>query len=160
MRNFKGQVLVETAVVLPILLVLIFGIIDFAIAMMTQNTLTNVAGSGARVAVVTTPLNPETPAVLLSSSKSATAQTIQNSLTNLIPFSFYKNTIASSVTYKLERLDPASGTPLTGTVKAGDIVRVTLTWPNFPTITPFYKLLGSSNSLTLTGAASMRDERG
>jgi Flp pilus assembly protein TadG len=166
MRKSEGQVLVETAIILPILFILIFGIIDFGLAMFMQNTLASVAGSGARTAVVTTPLNPETTNGLLYSSNSITAQTIQNNLTSAIPFSFYQNKAVTAVTYKLESLDPVTGATLTGPVQSGNMVRVTLSWQSFPTITPLYNILkivtgssqSGSNSLSLSGAASMRYE--
>lgn len=48
----RGQVLVEFVLVLPMLLVLIIGIIEFANAWRTSQTITNVAREGARFAVV------------------------------------------------------------------------------------------------------------
>lgn len=48
----RGQVLVEFVLVLPILLVLVIGIIEFASAWRVSQTITNVAREGARYAVV------------------------------------------------------------------------------------------------------------
>ena len=48
----SGQGLVEFALVLPFLLVLVFGIIEFGNAFRTYQTVTNVAREGARQAVL------------------------------------------------------------------------------------------------------------
>jgi len=47
-----GQALVETALVLPVLLLIFFGFIDFAGAAFAYNNLENAARSGTRVAAV------------------------------------------------------------------------------------------------------------
>lgn len=158
MIHKKGQVLVETACVLPLLLVLIFGMVDFGRAMYTKNTLNNAARSGARVAAVTPGLTPTSPAVSLFSLNSEPANTIQKSIFNGIPTD-------NSVTYELIRKN-AAGTSMPGTVTTGDQVQINLTYPNFPMITPLYNILAlitnsapqDSNGLTITGQASMRYE--
>lgn len=50
-----GQSLVETAIVLPLLLVLLVGIVMFANAWRTSQTVTNATREGARFGVVQTP---------------------------------------------------------------------------------------------------------
>jgi len=50
----RGAAIVEFAVVLPLLLVLLFGIIDFGWVFMVRQTLTNAAREGCRVAVLKT----------------------------------------------------------------------------------------------------------
>jgi len=156
MKNEKGQVLVETAIILPLLLLLIFGLIDFARAMYTKNTLNNAARSGARTAAVTQP-SPSAESGTLDSPATSTANMIKNNLFNGIP---------DSVTYTLNVLDATGTTPVTGPASAGNIVKVTVTWTDFPMITPLYKIMGiianstpqDSNVLTLTGQAAMRRE--
>lgn len=51
--NEKGQAMIETAFVIALLVLLIFGMTEFGRAMYTKNTLNNAARAGARVAVVT-----------------------------------------------------------------------------------------------------------
>lgn len=51
-RREQGQSLVEFALVLPLLLVLVFGIVEFAGAWRTYQIITNVAREGARLAVI------------------------------------------------------------------------------------------------------------
>jgi len=53
-RNERGQSLVEFVLALPILLVIVFGIIEFATAWRTYQVVTNVAREGARLAVIPT----------------------------------------------------------------------------------------------------------
>lgn len=48
----RGQSLVEFALVLPVLLLLFMGILDFGRAVYAYNTLSNAAREGARVAIV------------------------------------------------------------------------------------------------------------
>ena len=48
----RGQALVEFALILPILLILLLGILDFGRAVAAYNSVSNGARSGARVAIV------------------------------------------------------------------------------------------------------------
>ena len=51
-KGRAGQALAEFAVVLPVLLLIVFGIIEFSLAFRTFQVVTNSAREGARVAVV------------------------------------------------------------------------------------------------------------
>lgn len=51
----RGQSLIEFAIVLPLLLLIVFGITEFSRAWMTVNILNQAAREGARLAVVTGP---------------------------------------------------------------------------------------------------------
>jgi hypothetical protein len=51
-RRERGQALVEFALVLPILLILLLGILDFGRGIAAYNSVSNAARSGARVAIV------------------------------------------------------------------------------------------------------------
>lgn len=54
-RDSRGQSVIEFALVLPLLLVVVFGITEFGRAWLTMNVLTSAAREGARLAVVTAP---------------------------------------------------------------------------------------------------------
>ena len=54
-RGNRGNAMVEFALVLPLLLVVCFGITEFGRAWMTMNILTSAAREGVRLAVVTAP---------------------------------------------------------------------------------------------------------
>jgi Flp pilus assembly protein TadG len=154
MRNTKGQVLVETALILPLLLVLIFGLVDFGRAMYTKNTLNYAASLGARVAAVTPSLTEKT---FTPSSTGEPADTINNCLSTL--------KLTSAVSYQLKILDAANNSTGKAAVP-GDRVYILITWPDFPMLTPLYKLLSlldgstpqDTNTLEITGEASMRYE--
>jgi Flp pilus assembly protein TadG len=51
----RGQAVIELALVLPLLLIVVFGITEFGRAWMTMNVLTSAAREGVRLAVVTAP---------------------------------------------------------------------------------------------------------
>jgi len=53
--NRRGQSVIEFALVLPLLLLVVFGVTEFGRAWMTLNVLTAAAREGARTAVVTAP---------------------------------------------------------------------------------------------------------
>ncbi len=50
--RYRGAAVVEMAIVAPLLLTLVFGIIEFSWAMSVQQTLTNAAREGCRTAVI------------------------------------------------------------------------------------------------------------
>ena len=56
--------MIEAAVVLPVLLLLLFGIMEVGRALMTYNLLTRAVRAGARLAVVTPDLQPNDSRVL------------------------------------------------------------------------------------------------
>ena len=51
-RNQKGNAVIEMALLLPLLLLVLFGITEFGRAVMTTNVLNTAAREGARLAVV------------------------------------------------------------------------------------------------------------
>ena len=63
-KNMRGQAMVEMALVLPILLALIFGIIEFGNIYSHQLEVTNLARHSARVAIVATDKSPAADADL------------------------------------------------------------------------------------------------
>jgi len=58
MRGNRGQAVIEFAFVLPLLLLVCFGITEFGRAWMTMNIITSAAREGVRLAVVTAPNIP------------------------------------------------------------------------------------------------------
>ncbi|MHC4065297.1 MAG: TadE/TadG family type IV pilus assembly protein [Planctomycetota bacterium] len=59
----RAAAIVEFAVVSPLLLVILFGIIEYGYVFMVQQTLTNAAREGCRVAVLQTTTEPYTEVV-------------------------------------------------------------------------------------------------
>jgi len=52
MKNQKGAAVVEFAIVLPLLLVILFGIIEFGLIMYNKHIITNASREGARYGIV------------------------------------------------------------------------------------------------------------
>jgi len=75
-----GVALIEAAFVLPVLLVLTMGMLDFGRAFHTKSVLDQAAREGARIAVVTSPdvdlVTDKVNAVLASSGVTATSVTV------------------------------------------------------------------------------------
>lgn len=75
-----GVALIESAFVLPLLLVLTMGMLDFGRAFHTKSVLDQAAREGARIAVVTSPdvdlVTDKVNAVLASSGVTATSVTV------------------------------------------------------------------------------------
>lgn len=63
LRETRGSALVEFAIALPVLLLLVFGIVDFGRALFALNNLTNAVREGARLASVQFP-DPTTGAAI------------------------------------------------------------------------------------------------
>jgi len=74
-KSQKGQSLVEFVLVIPILLFLLFGIMEFGRAWETVNIMTSAAREGARVAAVT---NPNVASATSAAQRILTAGNISN----------------------------------------------------------------------------------
>jgi Flp pilus assembly protein TadG len=64
-RRESGQELVEYALILPLLLLLLVGIIEFSIVIFSYDTLANAAREGARVAIIPASTDAEVMAAVL-----------------------------------------------------------------------------------------------
>jgi hypothetical protein len=58
-RNQKGAALIEFAIILPLLLLLVFGSIEFGLLFYNKQVITNASREGARAAIVK--IDPENP---------------------------------------------------------------------------------------------------
>jgi Flp pilus assembly protein TadG len=78
LKDRKGQNLVEFALVVPLLLILVFGIAEFGRAWMTQNILTGAAREAVRVLAVQTggPTAANARAVAVLASAGITADNV------------------------------------------------------------------------------------
>ncbi len=149
-KNSKGQTLVETAIILPVLFLLVIGIFEFGRALYIISTLNNAARAGVRVAVVSPPgsISVSGASQALNSSctfsgnNSAVLATVCNSITMGIP----DKTV---VTARLEDLTNGNTNP----PSSGDTLRLTVAWGGFATLTN-YVHVGNA----LNGIASMRYE--
>ncbi len=133
-NNEKGASAVEFALVLPVLLLILFLIIEFSIALYDKAVVTNASREGARMGIVYQPApRPNAGAI--------TATVNAYCATNLI--SFGPSTPATTVS--------------AACVNSGDILTVSVNYTyNFLVIPNF--IGGLSGGLTLTGNTVMRCE--
>jgi Flp pilus assembly protein TadG len=83
-RSERGTAIVEFALIAPLLFFLVFGIIEFGRALNYYNDLTQLAGQGARAAIVSR--NPDSTAVGTANANcSANNQTIQCQIAKTFP---------------------------------------------------------------------------
>jgi Flp pilus assembly protein TadG len=143
-RSERGTAIVEFALIAPLLFFLVFGIIEFGRALNYYNDLTQLAGQGARAAIVSR--NPDGTAVGTANSDCpANNQTIQCQLAKTFPTD---GELKSGISVCLGTLDTSSGqisTPTTGP-NIGDPVTVRTKFP-FHFLT---SLFGASITLTST----------
>ena len=143
--NSTGQALVEMAIILPLLMLLIMGIISFGRAMYIKNTLTNASRAGARTAAVTPDIIDQTGATCGTTGKN---EKIYQTVCNDIYSGINKNDVTINVT--TTDLDSS------GTLNPGDMAEVTVILDNFRTkyrIIPFIPVPN-----TLSGTTAMRYE--
>lgn len=136
----RGAAVVETAVVLPVFLLIVMGIVEFGRAMMVCQLLTNGARHGARLAIVE------------GSTNAAVQQAIENFLTETL------HVAAGDLAIQIE-VEPAPGHPdpldSLAAAQSKDLVKVTVS-------VPFEKVAYVSGtflkSTTLSGQCAMRHE--
>jgi Flp pilus assembly protein TadG len=121
----RGATMVEQALILPILLAIMFGIIDMSRALYSYSYVSYIARDATRWASVrTTTLNgtPVTPADVTNYVKNVSGMGLD----------------AARITATTNWIAPANGTPLCATVqqKPGCVVQVTVNY-NFKFIFPF-----------------------
>jgi Flp pilus assembly protein TadG len=137
LRNQRGAALIETAVTLPLVLLVSVAIFEFGRAYQTWQVLTNAAREGARVAV----LEQYTDAQVSS--------TVRNYLNS------GKLTNAAGATISVVRNEPFGSTTAS---------RITVNYPfQFMVLNPVARLVSSSATygtpLTMQSSALMRNEQ-
>jgi Flp pilus assembly protein TadG len=132
-----GQATVEFALILPVLLLIVVGILDFGRATNYYNTLTELAAEGARSAAVN--VNPDGTAVA------------GKSIQNQIKCTAISTELSKSNTYHVTINSVGTGNP--DPIPAGQPVQVQTSY-DFRFI-PFLNLA----TITLQGSATMRAEQ-
>lgn len=137
----KGQAIIEFAVVLPVMLIILLGIIDFGIVFYNKAMLTNASREGARAAITYTTVSglywPET------SMQAAAVAAVTNYLQNqgkLITFGTY-----TAPTVLADRDGGSPGDPHNPDPVAGGTATVTVTWQH--TFLAIPNFLGFSNPI-------------
>lgn len=112
----KGQALIEFALILPILLILVGGIIDFGWLFYNQSSLNNAAREGARYAIVQT-AKTERIQLITTKINSVTPQSLKP-VTIEINYSNIQTPLLGDVTIKLSAevriLTPVMGVFVSG----------------------------------------------
>ena len=139
LRSERGAELIELALVLPILLLVFAGIVDFGLVMQRMLTLNNAAREGARIAVL----------------PGYTQTDVQNRVTQYVQEGTGDNTLSPATVVTPVSIDPPGATP------AFPAAQVTVTMPyTYLFVGPVLKLFGpgSLSSITLTARSTMRIE--
>ena len=130
-RRERGAVAVEFALVLPVLLLILLGIIDFGRVMFVKNALANAASQGARVAAMHLPSDSAT-AVTLSVAGSMGIQGMAGSST---PVSVHVDICPDTVTITTPLIDTVTAsvhfkwiTPASLFAPTSDTISATATW--------------------------------
>jgi Flp pilus assembly protein TadG len=136
-RGRKGAELIEFALVLPLLLLIIAGIIDFGFLFQSYEAVTNAAREGARVGVL----------------PGYSGADVQARVSSYISASGLPNTAPAATTPR--SVATGGGPPV-------DVIEVTVTYPHaFMVLGPISALLGGSfGTVTLRAVSSMRVEAG
>lgn len=82
-QSWKGSVLVEFAVILPVFLLILLGTVSFSLALYNKTVLTMATREGARAGAVYT--DNQTNANIISSATAATLQVCQGNLISFAP---------------------------------------------------------------------------
>ena len=170
----EGAQLLEFALALPLLLVLLMGIIDFAGAYLLKQKEANAAREGARIAVSTN-VTDITCTSIIPCSIQAAAQAVANYMTNAgvdsscidpssltyTPFMTYSYTCANGISLKIYREYGYTYTPSGGSPIAIFGTKVTVTYPYTWSFNKIIKLLvpGANVGLpaNLTESAVMKN---
>ena len=149
-RDEGGQAIAELALILPILLLILFGIIDFAKALNYWNDTTNLANIGARAAVVeVTAGNPSCS----GTTQTSIAAYLQCEAT--IDSSQLSN-ISVCVLDQSQSLHGSSGSPI-AQINSGDQLEIKVTY-QYTWLGFISSKLGISTSTGISSAATMRME--
>lgn len=111
-RNTEGQSLVEFALVLPILMALILGMIEFGWILNGKITLTSSAREGARVAIIYESAAQASSAVQSAVNKSAES----SSLTGVTTVTVFNDATKSAIVSVDAKITPIVGLFFTGDV--------------------------------------------
>ena len=137
LKNCKGAVMVEFAIVLPLLLILVFGIIEFGVLLYDKAMITNASREGARAGIVYAFPNRITAAQI--------SAVVQNYTTgNMITFGAAAN--------------PTINVTPGICANAGDTLSVKVTYQYKFLVLPKLPYLNLSNTLNLSATTIMRCE--
>jgi Flp pilus assembly protein TadG len=137
-RDTAGQALVEMALILPVLLILALGVVEFGRAFNAKQAITDAAREGARLAVVNDP----------AITQDSVTASVRTALTRAgMP--------AASATVEFDKTGPPSG----NWRDPGDMQTVYVGMPyRFGFFGPLVKAATGSETITLAARVSMRNQ--
>jgi Flp pilus assembly protein TadG len=135
LSSSKGAAAVEMAIILPLLVLLTFGLIEFGLLMYNQQVITNAAREGARFGIV-----------------QATPRNEADAIANIV----HGYADAHLVTFASINEPPTVTVPNT-CVSFGDDLNVTVTYP-YSFLVASHFIPGLSNLITLTSFSVMKCE--
>lgn len=143
-REEKGAALIEFALVLPILLILVFGIIEFGFFIYDQSVITNASREAARAGIVLNSL----PGLPPRKTQAELQAVVDQYLTGVPLFNFKEGATAPVV-------DPDPKPP--ENLASGQFLTITVTYPyNFLFLPAFISDL--SGGVTIQAKTTMRAE--
>lgn len=105
LRNQKGQSLVEFSIILPLLLLIIMGIVEFGMMLNSYLTLNNAARDGARYGVIGNS-NAQIQSMITSSSPSLNSADLTITITPADGSRISGNTLTVNLTYNYKLTVP------------------------------------------------------
>ena len=136
LNNEHGGSLVEFAIVLPLLLIILFGIIEFGILLYNQAVITNASREGARYGIV-----------------AASPRYSENDISGVVT-----NYCSRLITFGVQNTPVVHATPLDGTTLFGDDLEVQVNWQHTFLALPNFPGIGLSNPLDLSAITVMKYE--
>jgi len=148
-RRRKGAALVEFALIVPLLIFLLLGIIEFGIMVMHQLTLEQAAREGSRIAAVRNPLADITQRITNS------ALTLPNQQEMQIIMSYSTD---NGQTFPYTLGDTSAGE--VNDAPPGSLIQVSLDWPHHLVTGSFFSWLtgAENNTIPLHAKVVMRRE--
>ena len=127
-KNQRGQALVEMALVLPVLILLMFGIVEFGRIYSSQLMINSVAREGARAAAVGAPVNDGSIRTSMLTRMGGSAPPISLTIerTTFAPPPIEGNTVTCAIDYPVTIFAPVISA-ITGTtvhVKASVVLKI------------------------------------
>lgn len=140
----RGAAVVEFAIIFPLLIILLFGMIDFGRAFFLRNNLVSAAREGARAGATMTNPCGEVATIRARVRSSVTTFGGAPPTDAQIPVAF--------------QYSDGSPSNCTSTTLATNVIDSVKNYP-FTPITPVFRLIGSSQTLSITVAATYRWEQ-
>lgn len=144
-KSNKGQELVEYALIAPLLILLLLGIMEFAMVILSYNTIANVAREGARFAVAANNQDQidGSASELCSAASNGIIATACSTALSLDPSRVRISTTLNSDVYQDEVFP---------------VIDVQVTYTHTLMTNPIVTALGGTSALPLQAGASMRLE--